>query len=167
MPQQSKTWLLRLLYPSNPMRKVMYDRFGDEQVLAVREQPTPTIASNQLLIQVKAASINPLDWKIYRGEMKLMSGSTFPKGVGIDFAGIVSQVGAGVTGYRSGDAVFGFLEVFTGGALSEYVVVTEATIAPKPANISFDQAAALPVTGLPPCRLSTSWRQWAPARRCS
>jgi NADPH:quinone reductase-like Zn-dependent oxidoreductase len=130
------------------MRKVLYDRFGDEQVLVVREQPTPSITRNQLLIQVKAASINPLDWKIYRGEMKLMSGSKFPKGVGIDFAGIVAQVGAGVAGYRVGDAVFGFLDVFTGGALAEYVVVTEAAIAPKPATLSFDQAAALPVTGL-------------------
>ncbi|RPD49590.1 NAD(P)-dependent alcohol dehydrogenase [Hymenobacter sediminis] len=130
------------------MRKVLYDRFGDEQVLAVREQPTPTIDPNQLLIQVKAASINPLDWKIYRGEMKLLSGSKFPKGVGIDFAGIVAQVGTSITSYRPGDAVFGFLDVFKGGALAEYVVVTEAAIALKPASISFDQAAALPVTGL-------------------
>jgi NADPH:quinone reductase-like Zn-dependent oxidoreductase len=130
------------------MRKVLYTRFGDEQVLEVREQPTPTIAKNQLLIQVKAASINPLDWKIYGGEMKLLSGSKFPKGVGIDFAGIVTQVGPGVTRFRVGDAVFGLLEVFKGGALANYVVVTEADIAPKPANISFDQAAALPVTGL-------------------
>jgi NADPH:quinone reductase-like Zn-dependent oxidoreductase len=130
------------------MRKVLYDRFGDEQVLAVHELPTPTIAPNQLLIQVKAASINPLDWKIYRGEMKLMSGSKFPKGVGIDFAGTVAQVGAGVKGYRTGDAVFGFVDVFTGGALAEYVVVTKDAIALKPVNISFDQATALPVTGL-------------------
>jgi len=130
------------------MRKVLYNQFGDEQVLEVREQPTPTIAKDQLLIQVKAASINPLDWKIYHGEMKLMSGSNFPKGVGIDFAGIVSQVGPSVTRYQVGDAVFGFLDVFKGGALADYVVVTEAAIALKPATISFDQAAALPVTGL-------------------
>ena len=96
------------------MRKVLYDRFGDEQVLVVREQPTPSIAPDQLLIQVKAASINPLDWKIYGGEMKLLSGSKFPKGVGIDFAGIVSEVGARVTRYRVGEAVFGFLDVFKG-----------------------------------------------------
>jgi len=130
------------------MRKVLYTRFGDEQVLEVREQPTPTITKNQLLIHVKAASINPLDWKIYGGEMKLLSGSKFPKGVGIDFAGVVTQVGTGITRYRVGDAVFGLLEVFKGGALADYVVATEADIAPKPATISFDQAAALPVTGL-------------------
>jgi NADPH:quinone reductase-like Zn-dependent oxidoreductase len=130
------------------MRKVLYNRFGDEQVLEVQEQPTPTIAKNKLLIQVKATSINPLDWKIYQGEMKLLSGSKLPKGVGIDFAGVVAQVGPGVTRFRLGDAVFGLLDVFKGGALADYVVVTEAAIAPKPAAISFDQAASLPVAGL-------------------
>jgi NADPH:quinone reductase-like Zn-dependent oxidoreductase len=80
--------------------------------------------------------------------MKLMSGSKFPKGVGIDFAGVVSQADPGVTRFRVGDAVFGLLEVFKGGALADYVVVTEAHIAPKPAAISFEQAATLPVTGL-------------------
>jgi NADPH:quinone reductase-like Zn-dependent oxidoreductase len=130
------------------MRKVLYNRFGDEQVLEVQEQPTPTIAKNQLLIQVKTASINPLDWKIYGGQMKLLSGSKFPKGVGIDFAGVVTQVGPNVTRYQSGDAVFGLLDIFKGGALADYVVVTEADIALKPATISFDQAAALPVAGL-------------------
>jgi NADPH:quinone reductase-like Zn-dependent oxidoreductase len=130
------------------MRKVLYNRFGDEQVLEVQEQPTPSIAKNQLLIQVKATSINPLDWKIYRGEMKLLSGSKLPKGVGIDFAGVVAQVGPGATRFRVGDAVFGLLDVFKGGALADYVVVTEAAIALKPATISFDQAASLPVAGL-------------------
>jgi NADPH:quinone reductase-like Zn-dependent oxidoreductase len=114
----------------------------------VREQPTPTITQKQLLIHVKATSINPLDWKIYGGQMKLLSGAKFPKGVGIDFAGVVTQVGASVTRFRVGDAVLGLLDVFQGGALADYVVVTEAAIAPKPATISFDQAAALPVAGL-------------------
>jgi NADPH:quinone reductase-like Zn-dependent oxidoreductase len=130
------------------MRKVLYNQFGDEQVLEVREQPTPTIAKNQLLIQVKTTSINPLDWKIYRGQMKLLSGSKFPKGVGIDFAGVVTQVGPSVTRFQVGDPVFGLLDIFKGGALADYVVVTEADIALKPATISFDQAAALPVAGL-------------------
>jgi NADPH:quinone reductase-like Zn-dependent oxidoreductase len=130
------------------MRKVLYNRFGDEQVLEMREQPTPTITQKQLLIHVKATSINPLDWKIYGGQMKLLSGAKFPKGVGIDFAGVVTQVGASVTRFRVGDAVLGLLDVFQGGALADYVVVTEAAIAPKPATISFDQAAALPVAGL-------------------
>jgi NADPH:quinone reductase-like Zn-dependent oxidoreductase len=80
--------------------------------------------------------------------MKLLSGSKFPKGIGIDFAGVVMQVGPGVTRFQVGHAVFGLLDVFKGGALADYVVVAEADIALKPASISFDQAAALPVAGL-------------------
>ncbi|CAN5425932.1 NADP-dependent oxidoreductase [soil metagenome] len=130
------------------MRKVIYNRFGDESVLEVTEQAVPSIQTDQLLIRVKAVSINPLDWKVYGGDMKLMSGSTFPKSVGIDFSGIVEQTGSAVTRFRAGDAVIGVLDVFKGGALADYVVVKEATLALKPANISFEQAAALPLTGL-------------------
>ncbi|WP_461115408.1 NAD(P)-dependent alcohol dehydrogenase [Spirosoma jeollabukense] len=130
------------------MRKVMYNQFGDESVLEVTEQAVPPIQNDQLLIRVKAASINPLDWKVYGGDMKLMSGSSFPKSVGIDFSGIVEQTGSAVTRFRAGDAVIGVLDVFKGGALADYVVVNPTDIALKPTNISFEQAAALPLTGL-------------------
>ncbi len=130
------------------MRKVIYNQFGDESVLTIIEQAMPTIEKDQLLIRVKAVSINPLDWKVYGGEMKLMSGSGFPKSVGIDFSGIVEQTGSAVTRFTAGDAVIGLLDVFEGGALADYIAVKETDIAPKPANTSFEQAAALPVTGL-------------------
>ncbi|WP_461093068.1 NAD(P)-dependent alcohol dehydrogenase [Spirosoma gilvum] len=130
------------------MRKVVYNQFGDESVLELVEQVVSTIESDQLLIRVKAVSINPLDWKVYGGEMKLMSGSGFPKSLGIDFSGIVEKTGSAVTKFKAGDAVIGLLDVFKGGALADYIVVKETDIAPKPANISFEQAAALPVTGL-------------------
>ncbi len=130
------------------MRKVIYNQFGDESVLELVEQAVPSIQKDQLLIRVKAVSINPLDWKVYGGEMKLMSGSTFPKSVGIDFSGIVEQAGSAVTRFTAGDAVMGLLDVFKGGALADYIVVNETAVAPKPANISFEKAAALPVTGL-------------------
>ncbi|GAB4039511.1 NADP-dependent oxidoreductase [Spirosoma jeollabukense] len=126
----------------------MYNQFGDESVLEVTEQAVPPIQNDQLLIRVKAASINPLDWKVYGGDMKLMSGSSFPKSVGIDFSGIVEQTGSAVTRFRAGDAVIGVLDVFKGGALADYVVVNPTDIALKPTNISFEQAAALPLTGL-------------------
>ncbi len=130
------------------MKKVIYQQFGDESVLELAEQPVPTPEKDQLLIRVKAASINPLDWKVYGGEMKLMSGSKFPKSAGIDFAGVVEGVGAGVSGYKVGDEVMGLLDAFKGGALAEYVVVREANVSRKPAHLSFEKAAALPVTGL-------------------
>jgi len=130
------------------MRKVIYNQFGDESVLELVEQAMPGIQNDQLLVRVKAVSINPLDWKVYGGEMKLMSGSKFPKSVGIDFSGIVEQTGSAVTRFKAGDAVMGLLDVFKGGALADYVAVKEADLTRKPANISFEQAAALPVTGL-------------------
>ena len=130
------------------MKKVMYNQFGDESVLELVGQAVPSIQKDQLLIRVKAVSINPLDWKVYGGEMKLMSGSTFPKSVGIDFSGVVEQTGSAVTRFKTGDAVIGLLDVFKGGALADYVAVNQTDIALKPATISFEQAAALPLTGL-------------------
>ncbi|WP_080237320.1 NAD(P)-dependent alcohol dehydrogenase [Spirosoma rigui] len=130
------------------MKKVQYNQFGDESVLDVVEQAVPAIKNDQLLIRVKAVSINPLDWKVYGGEMTLMSGSKFPKSLGIDFSGIVEQTGSAVTRFKAGDAVMGLLDVFKGGALAEYIAVSQTDIAPKPTNLSFEQAAALPLTGL-------------------
>ncbi|UHG93820.1 NAD(P)-dependent alcohol dehydrogenase [Spirosoma oryzicola] len=130
------------------MKKVIYKQFGDESVLELVDQAIPSIQKDQLLIRVKAVSINPLDWKVYGGEMKLMSGSGFPKSVGIDFSGIVEQTGSATTRFTPGNAVIGLLDAFKGGALADYVVVKESDVALKPANISFEQAAALPVTGL-------------------
>jgi NADPH:quinone reductase-like Zn-dependent oxidoreductase len=111
------------------------------------EAPMPEPAGTQLLIQVKAVAMNPLDWKIMEGKMKLMSGSKFPKGIGIDFSGVVKQVGSGIGGFRPGDAVFGALDPFKGGALAEYLLVGEKDVALKPKSISFEQAAAMPTVG--------------------
>ncbi|SFM86878.1 NADPH:quinone reductase [Chitinophaga sp. YR627] len=130
------------------MKKVIYKQFGNENVLEIIEDAVPVPEKDQLLIRVKAVSINPLDWKVYGGEMKLMSGSKFPKTIGIDFSGIVESIGGNITRFKSGDAVIGLVDVFKGGALADYVLVKETDLAPKPANISFEQAAALPVTGL-------------------
>jgi NADPH:quinone reductase-like Zn-dependent oxidoreductase len=129
------------------MKKVLFNQYGGEEVLQITDTAIPIITAKQLLIKVKSVSINPLDWKIYRGEMKLMTGSKFPKGLGIDFSGTVEKAGSEVSTYKKGDSVFGLVEVFKGGALAEYVVVTEKAIVLKPANISFEQAAALPVAG--------------------
>jgi NADPH:quinone reductase-like Zn-dependent oxidoreductase len=129
------------------MKKVGYDHYGTFQVLELMEVPIPEPNDTQLLIEIKAVSINPLDWKIMEGKMKLMSGSKFPKGIGIDFSGVVTQVGEGVRSFRPGDAVFGAVDPFKGGALAEYLLVGEQDIALKPENISFEQAAAMPTVG--------------------
>lgn len=129
------------------MKKVIYSQYGDVNVLEMIDSEIPDVDKNTLLVKVKAVSINPLDWKIFEGEMKLMAGSKFPKGVGIDFSGIIEETGSSISQYKKGDAVFGVMDVFKGGALAEYIVVAEKDIALKPDQISFEQAAAMPIVG--------------------
>ena len=129
------------------MKKVIYRQYGGVDVLEMVEEAVPAVTASTVLVKVKSVSINPIDWKIRAGEMKMMSGSTFPKGVGIDFSGVVEAVGGAVSKCKKGDAVFGSVDQFKGGALAEYILVSEGAIAIKPAGISFEQAAALPVVG--------------------
>jgi NADPH:quinone reductase-like Zn-dependent oxidoreductase len=129
------------------MKKITYNKYGDAAVLRMTQTVKPKVSGNNVLVKVKAVSINPLDWKIFEGEMKLLSGSKFPKNVGIDFSGVIEEVGNEVSLFKKGDEVFGLLDVFKGGALAEYITVNQNAIVDKPENISFDQAAALPVVG--------------------
>jgi len=129
------------------MKKIIYSKFGGAEVLELANVSVPSVEEKNVLIKVKAVSVNPLDWKIRNGEMKLMSGSKFPRGIGIDFSGIVKTAGNAVTKYKAGDEVFGILDVFKGEALAEYIIASEKEIAIKPSNISFDQAAAMAVVG--------------------
>jgi NADPH:quinone reductase-like Zn-dependent oxidoreductase len=129
------------------MKKVIYRQYGGVDVLEMVEEAIPPVTASTVLVKVKSVSINPIDWKIRAGEMKMVSGSKFPKGVGIDFSGVVEAVGGAVSKCNKGDAVFGSVDQFKGGALAEYLLVGEGAIAIKPAAISFEQAAALPVVG--------------------
>lgn len=96
------------------MKKIIYAKFGGPEVLQVADYPIPTIEATNVLIKIKAVSLNPLDWKIRNGDMKLMSGSNFPKGIGIDFSGVIAKTGTAVNNYKPGDEVFGILDVFKG-----------------------------------------------------
>lgn len=130
------------------MKAVVYNQFGSTEVLQMVEQAKPTIKSDQVLVKVKAFSINPMDWKIRKGEMKLMSGSKFPKHTGTDLAGIVEEVGSGVSHLKKGDEVFGVVKnLMKEGASAEYVAVTASSVWKKPSNISFPEAVSIPVVG--------------------
>jgi NADPH:quinone reductase-like Zn-dependent oxidoreductase len=130
------------------MKAIAYQKFGSTDVLQTVEVSKPSVQSNQVLVKVKAVSINPMDWKIRKGEMKLMSGSKFPKNTGVDFAGIIEETGSAVTNFKKGDEVFGVVKkMMKEGALAEYVAVPSSLIWKKPSLVGFAQAASIPVVG--------------------
>jgi NADPH:quinone reductase-like Zn-dependent oxidoreductase len=132
------------------MKAVVRRCYGTPDVLAIEDVEKPVAAEGQVLVKVRAAGLNPLDWHYMRAEpylMRVETGFGAPKNVrlGVDFAGVVEAAGAGVTRYAPGDAVFGGKF----GALAEYVAVAEdASIARMPANVSFEQAAGANVAGV-------------------
>lgn len=130
------------------MKAIAYNKFGSTAVLKAVEKPIPAVQANEVLIKLKAFSINPMDWKIRKGEMKLMSGSKFPRLTGTDFAGIIEETGTSVTGLKKGDEVFGVVKNMKAGASAEYVAVPSSLVWKKPAAISFAQAASIPVVGI-------------------
>src|SRR3954471_14739323 len=102
------------------MKTIAYKEFGSTAVLQTIDESIPAVLADQVLVKVKAVSVNPLDWKIRKGEMKLMSGSKFPKHTGMDFAGIIEDTGASVTNFKKGEEVFGVMKnSMKEGALTE------------------------------------------------
>lgn len=124
------------------MKKVIYQRYGSISDLESIDVEIPVLQPDELLIRVKAVAINPIDWKRLEGQLKMMTGSKFPKGIGIDFSGVVEKIGDDVSNFRVADAVFGGLDAMKGEALAEYIVVKAATVCKKPDSISFETAAA-------------------------
>ncbi|MES2644113.1 MAG: NADP-dependent oxidoreductase [Myxococcota bacterium] len=130
------------------MKKIQYSRYGGPEELRLDEVAPPSPRQNQVRIQVKAASVNPMDWKIRRGEMKALSGFRFPRGLGHDFAGVVDAVGPGVSHFKPGDEVIGVTSVPHAGAMADAVVADAKNIWLKPPSVPFVEAAALTIVGL-------------------
>ncbi len=132
------------------MKAITYRCYGSSDVVRLEQVAKPTLEDDRLLVKVKAASVNPLDWHYMRGEpyiMRMSAGFGAPKDIrlGVDFAGIVEAVGAKVTHFKPGDEVFGA----AAGAFGEYLTVRESrSVVPKPANLDFGQAAAVPVAAI-------------------
>jgi NADPH:quinone reductase-like Zn-dependent oxidoreductase len=132
------------------MRALVQDRYGSPGVLQIAHIPKPTPGPGEVVVQVKASSVNARDWHVMRGEPKLarlLDRSTFErlapkvKVRGTDFAGVVESVGAGVSRWSPGDAVFGE----AAAAIAEYVVVSQDLMAAVPQELTFEQAAAMPL----------------------
>jgi NADPH:quinone reductase-like Zn-dependent oxidoreductase len=124
--------------------------YGSPDILTLEDIDKPVPAENEVLVKVHAAALNPLDWHYMRGKpyvMRLGGGFGKPDDtrVGVDFAGVVESVGSAVTRFKAGDEVFGGKN----GAFAEYVIVQEdRAVLAKPANISFEQAAAIPIAAV-------------------
>ncbi|MFB8796016.1 MAG: NAD(P)-dependent alcohol dehydrogenase [Microcoleus sp.] len=130
------------------MKAVVFDRYGSVEVLQYRELSKPTIKPDQLLVRVRASSVNPVDWKIRQGHVQLLSGFNFPRIVGSDISGVVEEIGREVSKFQPGDEVYTFLNPLTGGACAEYCAVPESAAAIKPQNITHTEAATVPIAGL-------------------
>jgi len=128
------------------MKAILFTGYGGPDVVQLAEIAKPVPKDNEVLIQIHAASVNPLDWHCMRGEpyiMRIQSGLRKPKDsrLGVDLAGHVEAAGRNVTQFKPGDAVFGACR----GAFAEYACASETSLARKPANVTFQQAAAVPI----------------------
>jgi NADPH:quinone reductase-like Zn-dependent oxidoreductase len=132
------------------MKAIVYHEYGSPDVLELREIDKPVVEDDEVLVRVRAASANPADWHFMRGQpyiMRPQSGLRKPRNsvLGRDISGQVEAVGKDVTRFRPGDEVFGDVET---AGFAEYRCVTEGFLGPKPANLTFEQAAAVPLAAL-------------------
>jgi NADPH:quinone reductase-like Zn-dependent oxidoreductase len=131
------------------MRAIVYSHYGPPDVLHLAEMPKPAPAAREVLIRLHAASVNPVDFHYMRGHVRLMTGLRGPKNrvLGCDIAGRVEAVGAGVTRFQPGDDVFG-VKSLGGGGFAEYVCTPEDKLARRPSNVTFEEAASVPVAAI-------------------
>ncbi len=124
--------------------------YGGPEVSQYGDFPDPSAGDGQLLVEVRAVSINPVDYKVKRGIAKFMSGSRFPRIFGSDYAGVVKSTGKGVTQFKPGDRVYGATPVIWGkpGALAQLLAVDQKFARAIPEGISFEDAASLPIAAL-------------------
>jgi NADPH:quinone reductase-like Zn-dependent oxidoreductase len=134
--------------PTNPIKAIVHCEYGSPDVLELKDVQKPVPNDNQVLVKVRAVAVNPLDLTIYGGlALRPISGMRKPKEirVGVDYSGTVEAVGKNVTNLKIGDEVFGGKT----GAFAEYIcVLADRAVAPKPSNITFEEAAAVPVAAI-------------------
>ena len=132
------------------MKAVQIERYGNEDVLQLKDVERPTPEDNELLVKVRAAAVNPVDWKIRDGLGDIF-GLKPPLILGCEVAGTVENVGRGITHFAAGDEVYGYLGAHSGG-YAEYVAAPASEFARKPKQIDFDTAVSVPVAAL------TAWQ---------
>jgi NADPH:quinone reductase-like Zn-dependent oxidoreductase len=134
------------------MKAIVWERYGSPDVLELQEIQKPIVKDNEVLVRIRAAGANPFDWRLMRGDpylVRMVKGLRRPRRgsiAGADMAGVVEAVGKEVTRLRPGEEVYA--EIDAGGCFAEYVSVPEKLVGLKPANLTFEQAAAVPMAGV-------------------
>ncbi|MFF7439312.1 zinc-binding dehydrogenase [Streptomyces sp. NPDC008122] len=132
------------------MKAISYNRYGGPEVLEYGELPDPKVGPDEVLVRVRAAAVNPVDWKAQAGYLDGMLDVVFPVVPGWDVSGVVVRTGVSVPEYDAGDEVMGYVreDVLAHGTFAEYVSAPVRTLARKPRSLGFEEAAALPLAGL-------------------
>ncbi|MBA1228176.1 NAD(P)-dependent alcohol dehydrogenase [Pseudomonas viridiflava] len=130
------------------MKRIQYGKYGGPELMRIEDFELCAPAKDEVAIQVRHAAINPIDWKLRNGVMKIVTGNTFPRGMGMDFSGAVIAVGPDVTRFKPGDAVLGLARFKKTGAFAQAVVTKEAFLAIKPESLSFEDAACIGTPGI-------------------
>ncbi|MEU2425415.1 NADP-dependent oxidoreductase [Streptomyces sp. NPDC007851] len=132
------------------MKGISYSRYGGPEVLEYGDVKDPTVGPDSVLVRVRAAAVNPVDWKCREGGLHGLLDPVFPVVTGWDVAGVVVRPGAAVTEFAAGDEVIGYVreDFLSRGTFAEYVAAPVRTLARKPRNLGFEEAAGLPLAGL-------------------
>lgn len=134
------------------MKAFFIKQYGKSEVLTFGDQPEPSLRDDDVLVQIHAASVNPLDNKIRSGEFKLLLPYKMPLILGTDLAGVVVKVGACVSRFKIGDEVYARPDDERIGTFAEFIAIKETSLALKPANLSMEEAASIPLVAL------TAWQ---------
>jgi alcohol dehydrogenase len=133
------------------MKSVQIKKYGGSEVVEINQSaPEPIVSPGKVLVIVKAAGVNPVDWKIREGYMQQMIQLQFPFTLGLDFSGVIKLVGEGVSAFKQGDEVYGQAAIITGGsgAFAEMALANSESVTLKPKSLSHAEAAALPLVGV-------------------
>ncbi|MCF8381366.1 MAG: NAD(P)-dependent alcohol dehydrogenase [Bacteroidales bacterium] len=129
------------------MRSIIINKYGGPEVLEYVEMPKPVAGRGELVIKTKFAAVNPADWKVRQGNLKIITGRKFPKTLGIEASGIIDSVGEGVSSFVPGQHVFAAKD-YTTGTYSEYFKISEKNVLLLPESMPFEDAASIAVTGV-------------------
>ena len=129
------------------MKAALYHRYGPPEVLEVADVPEPVISDRQLLVKVRAAAVNPVDWKLRSGKPRIPF-LRMPRITGLDIAGEIVEVGKSVERFKTGESVYAMLSAFSSGGCAAYAAVPEKNASHKPSNLTMEEAAAVPLAAL-------------------